>query len=311
MPPILGPAPDSPPARTFDSTVIASLSGFVPTSLAVGAQVTLSSTSPALRTAVTNAAGATEPLGLLLTSNTDTTLANHFIRLASNDHTTLEWRPRLTVPTSNRPAPDVNPGTAPSAVVGANVVFGGSATNAISSAWSVVSGPGPAWVINPDTIRFSAPGVYQLRFAGVNVNGESSRNLSVTVTGTAITPIEVWRQTHFGNHLNSGPGLDTADNDADGVVSLLEYATAMNPAVNDKVPASIIKAANMLEFVYTRNKAATDVTCTVEWSENLAAWTIAGVPSSVVTDGATTQQIKALVPAGAIRRYVRLKVTRP
>ena len=100
----------------YDPTVLASTSGIVPASLAVGSQVTLSSTSSALKTAVTNAAGATEPLGLLLKTATDTTLSSHFIRFASNDHATLEWRPQLTIEMSNRPAPNVNPGTAPAAV---------------------------------------------------------------------------------------------------------------------------------------------------------------------------------------------------
>ena len=135
------------------------------------------------------------------------------------------------------------------------------------------------------------------------------KSIDVVVTGIAMTPIEVWRQSNFATHLNSGPGLDTADNDADGVVSLLEYATAMNPAANDKVPASATTAGNTLEFIYTKNKAATDVTYVVEWTDDLTAWSTADVTSSVLTDGATTQQIKALVPGGTNRRFVRLKVT--
>jgi hypothetical protein len=290
--------------------VLASLSGIVPASLAVGAQVTLNSSSTALKTAVTNAAGATEPLSLLLISATDTTLSNHFLRLASNDHATVEWRPQLTIQTSNRPAPNVTLGSAPSAAVGSSVGLSGSATNATSTAWSLVSGPGTTWFINATTIKFSAPGVYVFRYAAVNANGESSRTLNVTVTGTAMTPIEIWRQTQFGNHSNTGLGLDTADSDSDGVANLLEYATKMNPSANDVVPQSATKTGNTIEFIYTKNKAATDVTYTVEWSDDLSTWSTAGVTSSVLTDGATTQQIKALVPAGVERRFVRLKVTR-
>ena len=295
----------------YDATVLASLGGLVPANLAVGAPVTISSTSAAMKSAVTNAAGATEPLGLLLTSATDTTLSNHFIRLASNDHATLEWRPQLTIQTSNRPAPDVTLGAAPSATVGSNVVLSATATNATSSAWSLVSGPGQIWLINATTIKFSTPGVYVLRFSAANTHGESSRTLNLPVTGIAMTPIEIWRQTTFGNHTNSGTGLDTFDADSDGVSNLLEYATAMNAALSDAVPATAQKAANVLEFIYTKNKAATDVAFTVEWSDDLANWSTVGVTSTVLTETSTTQQIKATMPAGATRRFVHLKVTRP
>ena len=153
--------------------------------------------------------------------------------------------------------------------------------------------------------------MHVLRFSGVNAHGESSRTLSVTVTGTAMTPIEIWRQNSFGNHVNSGNGLDTADTDGDGTANLLEYATAMNPATVDPVPMSAEKAGNLLEYTYTKNKAATDVTFTVEWSDDFTVWSTAGVSSAVLSDNGTTQQIKASVPAGASgRRFVRLRVTR-
>ena len=126
-----------------------------------------------------------------------------------------------------------------------------------------------------------------------------------------MTPIEIWRQTNFGNHTNSGSGLDTFDADSDGASNLLEYATAMNAALNDSVPVTAQKAANVLEFIYTKNKSATDVTFTVEWSDDLAIWSTVGVTSTVLTETSTTQQIKATMPAGTTRRFVHLKVTRP
>lgn len=69
----------------------------------------------------------------------------------------------------------------------------------------------------------------------------------------------------------------------------------------------------MLEFTYTRSKAAVadGIVFSVEWAENLGAWSSIGITSSVMTDGATTQQMKALVPAGAGRQFVHLKVIKP
>jgi hypothetical protein len=87
----------------------------------------------------------------------------------------------------------------------------------------------------------------------------------------------------------------------------------MNPAANDVVPQSATKNGSNLEYLYTKNKSATDVTFTVEWSDDLVTWSTAGVTQALVpgSDNGTTQQIKASIPASiAGRRFVRLKVTR-
>lgn len=130
----------------------------------------------------------------------------------------------------------------------------------------------------------------------------------VTVTIVPPPPFDTWLTTY--PTLTGNNTLPTADPDNDGVTNLMEYATAMNPTVNDVAPILVTMNGNMLEFIYTKNKAATDVTYTVEWSDDLVNWDNAGVTSSLLTDGATTQQIKALVPAGLVNRFVRLKVTR-
>jgi autotransporter-associated beta strand protein len=128
------------------------------------------------------------------------------------------------------------------------------------------------------------------------------------------TPIEQWRFTNYGSVLNTGTALDTADTDGDAVSNLLEYATKMNPALNDVVPQSATKNGSNLEYLYTKNKSATDVTFTVEWSDDFTTWSTAGVTQSLVpgSDNGVTQQWKATLPAGVSgRRFVHLKVTRP
>ena len=127
----------------------------------------------------------------------------------------------------------------------------------------------------------------------------------------ALTSLEKWRLQHFGSIAGAANQADTADLDGDGYSNLLEYATAMNPSANDIVPMSSGVAGGVLEFIYTKSKAATDVSYVVEWSDDLSTWNTSGVTSSVLNDGATTQQIKALVPAGVNRRFVHLKVTKP
>ncbi len=69
-----------------------------------------------------------------------------------------------------------------------------------------------------------------------------------------------------------------------------------------------------MNFIFTNNKSATDVTFIVEWSDTLNGtdWsTGVGVPT-VYSDNVVTQQINVTVPAGSgvTRRFVHLKVTK-
>lgn len=144
-------------------------------------------------------------------------------------------------------------------------------------------------------------------------NGVEGGIASPTVfSAPALTPIEVWRHTHFGTISNSSIAADTSDDDGDGIANLLEYATSMAPKAHDHLPISCSKPGPDIEFVYARNTQATDVTMTVEWSDTLGDdWSSAGITTSIISDTGTVQQIKALIPAGGARRFVHLKITRP
>ena len=133
---------------------------------------------------------------------------------------------------------------------------------------------------------------------------------------TRITPTawQSWLGSRFDTQANN-PLIagELADDDQDSASNLLEYATAMNPTANDSPPQSVAKSSGNLEYTYSKNKAATDVTFIVEWSDTLTgSWSSAGVTSSIMSDNGTTQQIKATLPMGSNgRRFVRLRVTRP
>jgi hypothetical protein len=89
----------------------------------------------------------------------------------------------------------------------------------------------------------------------------------------------------------------------------------MNPAANDVVPQTATKSASTIDFVYTKNKSATDVTYIVEWSDTLFNdWSTSGVSApTILSDNGISQQLKVTVPAGSgvTKRFVHLKVTRP
>jgi endo-1,4-beta-xylanase len=134
---------------------------------------------------------------------------------------------------------------------------------------------------------------------------------TLTVTGTAI---QTWRMQNFGTTANSSTAADNADPDNDGISNLLEYATKMNPSASDTVQQSAAKNGSVLDFIYTKSIAATDVTYSVEWSDTLGNdWTTASVSApTILNNNGITQQIKVTIPAGSgvMRRFVRLKVTR-
>lgn len=68
---------------------------------------------------------------------------------------------------------------------------------------------------------------FQVQDDGLSNNLDLSPN---TITFNVITPVEHWRQIHFGSSLNIGTAADTGDFDGDGVVNLLEFAFGTGPS---------------------------------------------------------------------------------
>ena len=95
----------------------------------------------------------------------------------------------------------------------------------------------------------------------------------------------------------------------------MEYATRMNPAINDTVPQSAMKnGANRFHLHQEQISHRRDFHCRMERYPERASWSTSGVTQSLVpdSDNGVTQQWKAVMPAGANGgRFVRLRVTRP
>jgi hypothetical protein len=299
----------------YAPAVLGSFAGFIPSSTPEGTPLTFT-TSPGLTAAVAAAAGSTEPLGLFLSVSNDNTGGTLFGRIASNDHPTLEWRPQLTIHYSNNAAPTISPGTAPAATTGQFAAINGGTTGALSSQWTLLSGPGIAFFGNSalpaTTVMFTDPGTYVLGLNASNTNGETRRTLTLTATGTALTEMQIWRQQHFGTTANTGTAADSFDANNDGESNLLEFATAQDPKAATLAVITLEKTASGMEFTYTRNRAALDDGCvfTVEHTDTLTPpWNDFG-PGSVIVDG-PVQTVKAILPAGASSRFARLKIAAP
>lgn len=196
------------------------------------------------------------------------------------------------------------------------LVLGGVTSNSTAVAARYFNG----WLDDAVLFRgaMSAAEIASLAKQSVATFSGLSAGDSVTLSSSAASPWEDWRSVNFSpaelaDPLVSGPD---ADKDRDGIVNLVEYATGTNPGVPNTVPAAFVKNGTTLEFTYTRNKAATDLGYLVKWSETLAlgSWSTTGIPDqnpAPLSETATTETLRILVPAGTVRRFVRLEVTQP
>lgn len=142
----------------------------------------------------------------------------------------------------------------------------------------------------------------------------------LTVSG-GVAPVEAWRSANFpGSTATEGTGADAGDADFDGLSNLLEFATDTDPVLTNtkaKVagpsPVVVSTVTNVggtfLTLSYPKNPAATDVTYTIQATNDL------GVTFSAVTGGSTSVSGNIVtytddVPLNATnaRRFLSLKV---
>jgi hypothetical protein len=137
-----------------------------------------------------------------------------------------------------------------------------------------------------------------------------------TVTVTPLAPIDAWRYQCFGTISNSGNAADDADPDGDGIKNLLEFGTNTNPMIPNALATQVVRNGNIVELTYTRSKGAVSsgVIFDVEWNEQLSmpSWSTAGVTEMILSEDASVQHVKAMVPVGTMGlRFVRLRVHKP
>jgi hypothetical protein len=132
-----------------------------------------------------------------------------------------------------------------------------------------------------------------------------------------LTPIQLWRDNHFGNPSNVGLGADGSDPAADGVVNLAKYALGIDPftaTTPDQLPSGSIEpdgGQSYLTLTVPRTAKAPDVTYIVEVSGDMQTW-VSGPPNTVtLTDTATLLVVRDNTPFGAAQRFMRLRISDP
>lgn len=139
----------------------------------------------------------------------------------------------------------------------------------------------------------------------------------VNYTGTAMpptaTPLELWRDTHFGSTANAEGGADASDPDGDGLPNLLEYALGRLPLTADgagAVSAALTGDGLRLALTFARIadpsltyrvEAKDDLASTVAWS---TVWSSTGATNAV---GTVTVEDTELI-ADHPRRFLRLRI---
>jgi hypothetical protein len=135
-------------------------------------------------------------------------------------------------------------------------------------------------------------------------------NLTLTGGGSATfkiwTPLQTWR-------VSQGLAVDasnTADPDGDGLANLLEYALDREPLIAESTAptTATVDGSGKLQITFKRARPATELTYTVQASSDLVTWTDLAINPGTVGQNVTVSDIP---PAGAPRRFLRLRVTLP
>jgi hypothetical protein len=132
-------------------------------------------------------------------------------------------------------------------------------------------------------------------------------NGTITVV-SSLTPIEAWRQLHFGSPANTGNGADLFDFDNDGLTNLVEFAFGQNP----KLPGSaglpqVQSSGGNLTLQFAEPAGAGGITYRAEWSGTLEPNDWHAIPDT----GAAPGHLFTM-PAGTKPRvFMRVVVTAP
>jgi hypothetical protein len=172
---------------------------------------------------------------------------------------------------------------------------------------------------------------YELPPLGANIVWDTSQ-LGVTGALRVVTPLELWRQQHFGTTLDAGDAANGADPDRDGVVNALEYALGTPPLSGGghglpTVGRVSVGGADYLTLTVSRPVSVTDASYRFRSGSTVQASNLGSLYSSSgdIPSNAFTTQVSRL-PAGdreliTVRdntpvaagsgRFMRLEVTLP
>ncbi len=117
----------------------------------------------------------------------------------------------------------------------------------------------------------------------VLTNDSDEGTFDIVLAGTGLTPLESWRQFHFGTTANTGITADSADSDQDGLVNLVEFAFGTDPTTSTPSEHRPQASTVLGQFVITYRRpvgGVPGITYGIEQSSNnLENWHAAAIPT--------------------------------
>lgn len=176
--------------------------------------------------------------------------------------------------------------------------------------FSVVAAP-------PSSVAIGDSALMEIRFNPTSVGAKTATltiassdpltpSFTITLTGTAITAIEAFRQQFFGTTANTGNAADTNDHDGDGHSNIFEFVAGLDPTERSSIfTCKVERTASDAKVIFGPCLAGRDFE--VWYTDNLAAdsWTKSTHPISI--NGTERSLIDPAAPA---KRFYRIKITR-
>ncbi len=164
---------------------------------------------------------------------------------------------------------------------------------------------------------FTTNGIYRLYFQGTARPVNQSTNLvSAIVPYTfhvlPLSPFETWTVTYWPCETNPDTIAPGADPDQDGAPNALEYAVGTDPTSPNPGPWLLLSInPTSVQLTYHQSKTATDITLTLQTTDNLSTGPWEPVLGNQETiDLGTTEQITlTLQPSTSPHHYYRLQAT--
>ena len=153
-------------------------------------------------------------------------------------------------------------------------------------------------------------------YAG-NANNASSSSAALSQV-IMLASFDTWAADPVQKLTSEAARGATADPDNDGIPNLVEFALGGNPMVSSQpIQPSLSKSAGNWEFDYERSDLSLSPATTqvVEYGNNLIGWTPVNIPMTssgivTITPGSPSDHVKVTLPTGAIKTFVRLKVSK-
>jgi hypothetical protein len=132
---------------------------------------------------------------------------------------------------------------------------------------------------------------------------------------STLTPLQAWRDNHFGNPSNVGAGTDGSAPAGDGVANLIKYALGLDPftrATRAQMPSGSIQMQNGQSYaVLNVNRAAdpVDIAYVVEVSADLQTWLSGSQNTTTLANTPNQLMVRDLTPISATApRFMRLRI---